>query len=183
MRKPSARLPARLLAQIGRVATASASLEQSILIHTSALASRDTGGIPSEDLWMDFKRLRMRWYALVKKRADKKTLNTVLHPINTDLARLWPIRGYVVHGRWRRIAKDEYEVDWYEQKNSLRHQKRHFTLDSIKRLGDKFEALLARFHQYIDSALPLPLRQKSRARQRPTILPHDTKSGARRRPP
>jgi len=42
---------------------------------------------------MDFQRLREKRYAQASKRYDKTTFNKVIHPINSQLAKLWRLRG------------------------------------------------------------------------------------------
>jgi hypothetical protein len=124
--------PNTFLAAVGSIATTWAFVEQEILLQTSALASKATDGWPIENLRVDFKRLRERWYELAKAEVDTKTLNKIIHPINTELARLSPIRGYVIHGTWQVTGRGKYRVSWWEQKKELQRHHADFTLADLR---------------------------------------------------
>jgi len=57
-------LPGALLAELGNLCVVWAHIEQSLILHASAMAAQDTDGKPIEYLRMDFKRLREKWYNL-----------------------------------------------------------------------------------------------------------------------
>src|SRR5580704_1761583 len=102
--RPKGKIPDRLLIQIGRVATVSAYIEQEIILWASALFAQNTDGKPIEPLRMEFGRLRQKWYGEAVKKLDKTTVDKFIQPLNMELARVWPIRGMIIHGRWQRAG-------------------------------------------------------------------------------
>lgn len=93
---------------------------------------------------MDFKRLRERWYGLAVVRFDKKFIDKFLHPLNSRLAALSPIRGFVMHGIWSVEKRGEYRVEWWEQKTSLDQMAVDFALADLRAIADELVAILAK---------------------------------------
>lgn len=143
--------PRSLLEQIGRIATTSAYIEQEIVLQASARAAQKTGGKPIEPLRTDFKRLREKWYSLCKENLDEKTVNKVIHPLNSDLAKMWPVRGYMIHGRWKIYGRAVYTVAWWEQTDTLRHYERKHSLSDIETFANELLKVLGRLYAFADS--------------------------------
>lgn len=162
------KLPKSLLAQIGRVATISAFIEQEIILHASAMASHETEGHPVEHLRTDFDRLRVRWYALCKKYLNDMDINKFIHPLNSELASAWPVRGFIIHGRWYPEARGKFRVEWWAQTDTLRRYKKFITLAQLSHFADGLEKMLASIYRYHETGELPPSRKKQRSPQRPT---------------
>jgi len=166
--RPKGTIPPRLLAQIGRVATTSAYIEQEIILWASAIFSTDAGGRPIEPLRMEFDRLRQKWYHRVVQQLDKKTVDEFVHPLNMTLAHVWPIRGLIIHGRWRHVSGWKYQVNCWEQKEQLEYRSHIFTLRSqiftlrqVREFADELDRILRSLYLYFDSIAPAPWRHNS----------------------
>ena len=125
-------LPRTLVAEIGKLVVIWAHIEQDIILHTSAMASQETGGKPLEYLRMDFKRLREKWYYECRKRFPKQILNTVVNPLNSNLAKLSLERGYVVHGLWSVVGRGKFQLHIFEQKGKLESLRSDYTLTQLR---------------------------------------------------
>jgi hypothetical protein len=144
-------LPDELLAEIGRVSTISAYIEQEIILWASALAAQDTGGDPIEKLRMDFKRLRVKWYDLAFRKNDEYVVNKFIHPLNSDLSKVWPIRGAIIHGRWSEIGENDeklYRIKWWEQIDQLKELQIDITLKEVKWFADSLLKILQQLFSF-----------------------------------
>jgi|ERR1700674_2924465 len=140
--------PEKLFTQVGRIAITSAYIEQEIILWTSALAAQDTGGNPIERLRMDFKRLRKKWYRLASKKLDKKTINKFIHPLNMDLAMLWPIRGAMIHGRWQILGGHRFRVRWWMQETQLVEMQMDCTLKQVRDFASALSRCLKQIYAF-----------------------------------
>jgi hypothetical protein len=147
-------LPHRLLVQIGRVAAISAIVEQNIILWASALYAHDTGGDPIERLRMDFQRLREKWYAQASKRYDKTTFNKVIHPINSQLAKLWRLRGPIIYGVWKRAGNRQYHLSYFEQRDKLKTYSVTYTIGAVTNLANQIEKVLKQIWRHHARASP-----------------------------
>jgi hypothetical protein len=86
-------LPRTLFQEIGKIVVVWTTIEQSRILHTSAMAAMRTDGKPVDYLRMDFTRLRKKWFALCKENFDSKTFNKIVNPLNADLANQSETRG------------------------------------------------------------------------------------------
>jgi hypothetical protein len=157
-------IPVRLLTQIGRIAVASAYLEQEIKLWASALLAQNTAGIPAIGLERDFKRLRRMWFNEARKRLTPAELDKIVNPINSDLAILWKVRGMIIHGRWKHAGGDVYVVDGWEQRERLRHWSYTYSLAEVQEVADRLLAILAQLYAYFDQVALAPSPYKPRAR-------------------
>ena len=137
----STELPNELLIEIGRFATDWAVIEQEIMLHASALAAKDTGGIPAEYLRMDFKRLREKWYALAKANLGE-AYGPELMTLNDRLARRSRARGYALHGKWRVLGPQRKRVECWDQKRELKRFQLVTTLAELQDQTDRLRELL-----------------------------------------
>jgi hypothetical protein len=144
------KFPASFLVEIGRVVTTWSYIEQEILIHASALASLETDGNPTEDLRSDFKRLREKWFRLCRAHMHTRTFNRIINPLNVRLAKASTIRGYMIHGRWSIIGPGRYKLEWWEQRDSLRHYSVPYTLDRLRSFSAVLMKLLADLYALAD---------------------------------
>lgn len=142
MTKPN-KLPRTLLAEIGRIATTWAHIEQELILHASAMAAQDTDGEPVENLRSDFKRLREKWYALAVKNFLEPAVVKKMQAINMTLAARSKIRGYTMHGVWSVTKRGSYRVEWWEQRKSLEPWAQDFNLAELRHVGEEFAAILA----------------------------------------
>jgi hypothetical protein len=165
-KSPLKPLPARLLIQLGRIATTTAFIEQEFVLWASAIYSQKTGGHPREHLRMTFQRLLSKWHTEAAHHLDRKTLDKFIRPLRDDLNRAWPVRNAFIHGRWKRAGRYQYGVDWWEQskEHGLRHYSYIVALSDVRRHADIFDRLLVRLYRYFDSRAPEPSPRKSGAR-------------------
>lgn len=112
-------LPRTLFEEIGKIVVLWATIEQDILLQTSALAAQETDGKTTDFLRLEFKRLRQEWLKLCRKHFSTHTINTIALPLNQELARLSDQRGLIVHGRWKPKGRGKFELDLFEQKSQL----------------------------------------------------------------
>lgn len=134
MPKPQ-ELPATLLAELGYIITSWASIEQNLILQSSAMAAVHTDGKPEEYLRMDFKRLRKKWFSLCRDAFPRDVIDTTVNPLNSNLAKLSLERGYYVHGTWKRVGRGRYRLSCWEQKDSLRLLEGELELDQIRRFS------------------------------------------------
>jgi hypothetical protein len=158
-------LSKRLLVHIGRVATTTAYIEQEFVLWSSAIYSQKTRGVPKEFLRMSFQRLLNKWHSEAVHRLDGVTVRTFVTPLRRDLSKMWPVRNYIIHGKWRPIGRQRYEVTWWEQTDALRRYRLSFALHEIREIADTFDRVLIRLYRYFDRSAPSPLPRKS-GRQR-----------------
>jgi hypothetical protein len=90
-KSPLKPLPARLLVQLGRIATTTAYIEQEFVLWASALYSQRTGGWPREHLRMSFQRLLSKWHSVAVHHLDADTLTKFVTPLRTQLNARWPV--------------------------------------------------------------------------------------------
>jgi len=105
-------------------------VEQEILLHTSAMAATDTGGVPSDHLRMDFKRLREKWFRLAKQKLPD-SFQRDIELLNDRLARRSKARGYALHGIWLNLGDCKFRVHWWEQKDHLHRYVIETDLDDV----------------------------------------------------
>jgi len=117
---------------------------------------------------MEFDRLRQKWYHRVVQQLDKKTVDEFVHPLNMTLAHVWPIRGLIIHGRWRHVSGWKYQVNCWEQKEQLEYRSHIFTLRSqiftlrqVREFADELDRILRSLYLYFDSIAPAPWRHNS----------------------
>jgi hypothetical protein len=165
-KSPLKPLPDRLLIQLGRIATTTAFIEQEFVLWASAIYSQKTGGHPREELRITFQRLLAKWHSEAAPRFDRKTREKFLTPLRIDLNRMWPVRNAFIHGRWKRTARYQYEIDWWEQtkKHGLRHYEYLVTLSDVRHHADIFDRLLVRLYRHFDSGWPSTSPRKSAGR-------------------
>jgi len=133
-----------MLAEIGRIVTTWACIEQQIILSASALASQKTDGWPIEHLRMDFKRLREKWYSLAAQGLDQKTINKQVHPLNIRLAALSVWRNYVMHGIWHVDGPGRYRLTWWEQKGKLERYEAPVSLTQLRALANELLGILSK---------------------------------------
>ena len=140
-----------MLAEIGRITAIWAHIEQALIVHTSAMAAVHTGGDPREYLRMEFRRLREKWYGLCREHFDQPTFDKIVHPINSELARLAPHRGYAIHGVWSVIKRGRYLLSYFEQKTGLELHEHEYTLRSLRGFAIRSFLLEERLRALVDS--------------------------------
>ena len=104
-----------LLAGVGLVAIQWAKVEYELKAHTSALAGKDTGGLPVDDIDVSFKRLRRVWLDQMRKHRPRDAIKA--EQMIDTIVPLSNQRAIMVHGHWRTTDKrGKYRVRTARQK-------------------------------------------------------------------
>lgn len=161
---PPQPLPRTLFEEIGKTIALWAVIEQDIMLQTSALASQKTGGKPTEYLRLDFKRLRKEWLKQCRERFSEHTINTIVLPLNQEMAARSEDRGNMVHGMWQHTGRGKFRLTMFEQKDGLMHYEIDLTLKQIQQIRGATYLLCRRVHRFTtgqdgDSDLKRPILQ------------------------
>lgn len=157
--------PPNLLLHIGRVAIATAFIEQEFVLWASALYSQSTGGKPTEHLRMSFSRLLNKWWAEAQKRLDAKVIKSI-RPIYDDLRQMWPMRNIIIHGTWHPDGRSHYRINLWEQHKTLERKRLDLTIGDLGRIASAFERALGQLYRHFDQAAPASSPRKSRGRRK-----------------
>lgn len=140
-------LPKSLLAEIGQLANTWAHIQQELLMQSSALSSKSTGGYTTTPLPIAFDRLRKHWFAEMGKYVSTKNMNQHINKVSGDLGKLARVRNYAVHGLWVYGAPGKYEVVVWEQLQTLTRKTAKVTLKQLKRFNVESLALYGRLYK------------------------------------
>jgi hypothetical protein len=136
------------MVEIGVIITHWAHIEQDMILHASALASKNTDGTPEEYLRMDFKRLREKWFDLCRANFSKGVMDKVVTPLNSRLAHLSKGRGTLAHGVWFVVGRGKYRVQYWEQKTSLERFYADVTAADIREISAVVVTLKEDFERF-----------------------------------
>lgn len=112
-------LPRTLFEEIGKIVVIWATIEQDLILQTSAMAAQKTDGHTTDYLRLSFKKLREKWVRLCAENFDQKTVNKIVNPLNVELDRLSVERGTIVHGMWKQTGRGTFKLTCFEQKAQL----------------------------------------------------------------
>lgn len=141
-------LPRTIFEEIGKVVVIWATIEQDIILQTSAMAAQKTDGKPTDYLRMDFRRLREKWFSLCREYFDTTTFNKIVNPLNVELCRLSEQRGLIVHGRWTKRSRGQFQLNCFEQKSNLVHYETDVSLATLRTIRHDSYLLSKRVHRF-----------------------------------
>ena len=141
-------LPRTLFEEIGKIIVIWATIEQDLVLQTSAMAAIKTDGKPTDYLRLDFTRLRRLWFGHCRANFSDKWFNKIVNPLNCELARLAEQRGLIVHGMWEPAGRGRFTLRYFEQKTALTQYENTVTLRTIREIRSDSFLLAKRVHEF-----------------------------------
>lgn len=167
-------LPRTLFEEIGKIVVIWASIEQNIMMQTSAMAAMKVDGKTTDYLRLDFTRLRKIWLPLCRENFNTVTFNTVVNPLNSEMARLAEQRGLIVHGTWTHTGRGKFKLSWYEQKTHLTHfENENVTLGTVREIRHDSFLLSKRVYDFTWGADGSHKGARAFLKTVPAVVPSD----------